>query len=69
MSENVKYNRLPEYFGTKCKRCGRAYPEVIINIEAVLFKVLSNYYCVNTKGCIKTAKDKKLREQFFNSFK
>ena len=48
---NVELHLLPQYSGTTCHLCGRAYPATVLNIEAVIHHNAKEYTCINTTDC------------------
>lgn len=41
-----------------CARCGRTYPDTLLNIEAVIHHGSKEYLCIDTKACKKASKKK-----------
>jgi hypothetical protein len=58
---NVLLNKNPIYIKEKCNICKRAYPETILNIEAVIHHGAKNFECLNRKECKKYAKKRGIR--------
>lgn len=42
----------------RCAKCGRTYPETLLNIEAVIHHGAKEYVCIDTKVCRKKASKK-----------
>jgi hypothetical protein len=58
-TDNAKrLNELSCYIDKTCIRCGRKYPETVINIEGHLHHG-TPYECVDTKSCNKIKNKKK----------
>lgn len=53
MSESIneELHKLPIYKILKCARCGRSYPNTILNIEGVIHHGLSAFECLDRKTC------------------
>lgn len=58
---NVELHLLPQYAGKTCHLCGRAYPDTVLNIEAVIHHHAKAYTCTDTKDCRRARKRRRLR--------
>jgi hypothetical protein len=59
---NLDLNRLPYWSHSECTRCGRMYPEVLLNIEGVIHHKIK-MECVDLKDCQKYIKKNKKRSK------
>lgn len=57
---NETLNKLDCYKNLACSKCGRKYPETILNIEGRIHHGC-DLLCLDTKACNKFAKKKRLR--------
>ena len=57
MDINIDLSELDIYKNKTCVRCGRKYPETVLNIEGVIHHALGEYKCIDIKSC-KRAKRK-----------
>jgi len=61
MSESINedLHKLPIYKILKCARCGRSYPDTILNIEGVIHHGLNTFECLDKKTCKRKERKKK----------
>lgn len=58
MSTNETLNQLSYYKGKKCIRCGRAYPDTLLNIEGAIHHK-GGYECIDRKSCQRKVRKKR----------
>jgi hypothetical protein len=52
---NLNLNQLPINIGKKCIRCGRQWPDTILNIEGIIHH-RGIFQCLDTKSCMAIVK-------------
>ena len=58
MDENEELNESDIYRNYSCNKCGRKYPETILNIEGVIHHN-KKFECLDRKSCEKIKRKKK----------
>ncbi len=52
---NIELHQLPEHKDKVCVRCGRGFPDTILNIEGTIHHG-TKLLCINTQICKRAAK-------------